>query len=245
MIRCIRILTLTTILSLLASVSSAMQMTIDIAGGVGAEDVTAAGSVTGPNTEGVVFWNLLDTPYLFEGGIGQINSWTVQMKDDPFVTNNINVSNNSNADQTFISTVFLPITAFNYNEWTGSMAVSVTDSDGAQGLSLDRDDPFSVYEARINGALALSLDFDSLPITEADCQPFTSNGCSASASKNQPLIAAGPGNANDIALTLRFVLSPGDSASFTSRFEIVPEPTTALLLGLGLTALGVASRRRH
>ena len=230
---------------LLALSAQAMPMiTIDIEGGDAALDVTADGTITGPDEDGVSFWSL-DESMSLEGGLGEIVDWNVSMKPDPFVTNNITVTNTSGSAQTFIATVVLPIPAFNYNSLTGSVGVSVTDSNGVGGLSLDNDDPNSIYEASINGALALALDFAGLPITAADCQPFPNfSGCTADANANQPLIAAGPGTANDISITLRFVLSPGDSAAFTSRFEIVPEPTTALLLGLGLTGLAVTHRRR-
>ena len=47
-----------------------------------------------------------------------------------------------------------------------------------------------------------------------------------------------------IGLTLRFDLTAGDSASFTSNFDVqpVPEPGAALLIGLGLA--GLAATRR-
>jgi hypothetical protein len=56
---------------------------------------------------------------------------------------------------------------------------------------------------------------------------------------------AGPAALTDIAIQLKFKLSPGDSASFTSVFVVqpVPEPTAITLLGLGSLAL-LARRRR-
>jgi hypothetical protein len=49
-----------------------------------------------------------------------------------------------------------------------------------------------------------------------------------------------------IGLTIRFDLTAGDSASFTSNFDVqpVPEPGTALLLGLGLAGFAALRERR-
>jgi hypothetical protein len=70
------------------------------------------------------------------------------------------------------------------------------------------------------------------------------NGCTATSSNGIASQAAGPGVANQIGITLTFTLSPGDSAGITSRFEIVPEPSTVLLGGMGLLGLWITGRRR-
>jgi MYXO-CTERM domain-containing protein len=56
-------------------------------------------------------------------------------------------------------------------------------------------------------------------------------------------VLAGTATAN-IAIRLRFNLSPGDSAGFTSVFNVIPEPSTAVLAGFGLLGLLAAGRRR-
>jgi hypothetical protein len=57
---------------------------------------------------------------------------------------------------------------------------------------------------------------------------------------------AGPPVASSIGIRLDFLLTPGDSASFTSNFVVVvPEPGTALLFGAGLVGLGLLGSRRR
>jgi hypothetical protein len=155
------------------------------------------------------------------------------------------VTNNTGVTQTFIATVLLPIPAFNYNEVVfSSLGVTATDSNGDGTLNFAQSGATPIYQGTVNGSTVLPLNPLINPITLADCLPFVSNGCSATSSNGIASQAAGPGVATQIGITPTFTLSPGDSAGITSRFEIVPEPSTVLLGGMGLLGLWITGRRR-
>lgn len=230
---------------LLAGAASALPtITIDVLTiGGGPQDVTADGTFTTPNPPGEVYFWALDEPQAIAEGGGLLNSWTVSAKEDPYVTNNVNLTNTTGLTHTYLASVVLPTGGDAYNSIiSSSVGVTVTDSDGNSVMSL-QENGFSMYRGQINGVTALPLTLG--PLTTANCQPFPAAGCSATDSDGIAFQAAGPGIANSIAILLQFELSPGDSAGFTSRFEVVPEPFTGTLLSLGLVGLGFVGRRRR
>jgi hypothetical protein len=171
-----------------------------------------------------------------------INSWSSVYDIDPFVTNNIVLTNNSAVAQTFIISAAIPIPAFAYDRAVfSSVGVTATDSNGNGSVSVSS---LSLFEGQVNGVGALSL-LDPVSLTQANCSPFPNTpGCSATASDGVVLQLLPAGVANVIGIKLQFTLSPGDSIGVTSRFEIIPEPTTLFLVGMGVTGLALARRRR-
>ena len=217
-------------------------VTFEVVGGSGPVEVGSYGS---GSTEGDLLTWTLSGPISLDGGL--IQSWEAQFKEDPYVTNNFVVTNTTAFTQTFITSVLLPIPAFNYDLIVfSSIGVTTTDSNGNNSLSLAQSGGTSLFQGQVNGVTLLNLGNASLPLTTANCLPFPNvPGCSATLSDGVPLagLPTVPGLANSIGIVVTFSLSPGDSAAVTSRFEIVPEPTTGVLLVLGLAGLAIRSRR--
>jgi hypothetical protein len=174
-----------------------------------------------------------------DGGTFTIDTWSAVYDTDPFVTNNIALTNNSLVAQTFIISVAIPIPAFAYDQAiANSVGITATDSNGNGLLSVTS---AALAEGQVNGTTVLSM-LDPLSLTQANCS-FVGPGCTAIAVENVPSQLLPAGSATLLGLKLTFTLSPGDSVGITSRFEIVPEPGTALLVGLGALGLGLVRRR--
>jgi hypothetical protein len=204
--------------------------------------------------EGEIGWTLNDVNggnagVWGQGGIIRIDSWQASLKTDPFVTNNLNVTNTSSVAQTFTATVTLPIAGgFAYNQIIdSSIGITITDSItslggvAGDGATISSVAPNGIYRGLINGVTALTLFPNPSTISCA------ADGCSITSS--DPLSGdfdgpAGPGIATSIAITLQFTLGAGDSAGITSRFEIVPEPGTLALFASGLAGMSLLGRRR-
>lgn len=227
----------------LASPALAVSFTIQV-GEAPAIDLAPVGDYYTDDASGVTFWWLKtedgtpvdpSNPYTDIAGL-EITGMNAALKEDPFVTNNISFVNTTAFTQTYTITVNLPIPAFAYNATIGSsLGVTVTDSVGG-GVTASSVSPEGIYSGQVNGVTILTLMPDP---TSVSCALA---GCSAGQSDNGgvPQLPAAPGLATTIGIQLQFTLSAFDQVGITSRFEIinaVPEPTSAVLIGLALGAL--------
>jgi hypothetical protein len=234
-------------LSLLAA-SSALAVTFSIQAGTDpAVDLAPSGDYYTDDASGITFWWLQtddgtpvdpSNPYTEIDGL-TITGMNAALKEDPFVTNNISFINNTNATQTFTVTVTLPIPAFAYNATiASSVGVTVTDTIGGS-VTAASVTPDGIYSGQVNGVTILTLMPDPTSVSCATA------GCSNTASANLlGLNPVAPGVATTIGIQLKFTLTAFDQVGITSRFEIVPEPTVAALIGLGAAAFALRLRRR-
>jgi len=171
-------------------------------------------------------------------------SWDrIEFDPDPFVNFVGGFTNLLGAAADFTFTTITPILPLASTLIGGATAVTVADANFDGTATLTNILGMAGYSGTIDGANALNL-LDPFSLSA----PFTGGVAthSESAGLPGPTIPDGAVVAT-IGITHRFTLTGGDNATFNSTFQVIdpiPEPSTALLLGLGLVALGAARRSR-
>jgi hypothetical protein len=183
------------------------------------------------------------------GGSGtwMLTSASLTLDPDPSVLAITAVTNTSAVTQTFVVNVTLPIApSFGPPSLIqGSISGSLTDTSSATGLgvsgsaSLTAVSGGSVYTGLIDGNVVRTLLGDPFSVGVAVANGSTTIGPADFGIPVRESVAVA--TTTDIGIELRFQLSPGDSASFTSVFDVipVPEPALALLAVFGVGVFGV------
>lgn len=174
-----------------------------------------------------------------EGELWQLNSLTVVGQTNPLANLNFAVTNTTTQDIEFNLFVTVPIPPIAPETlYGGSAAFTLTDNtDSSPGATLSSNlagDP--LYAGQIDGSTVL-------PLLDAPFLLSIPSGSSiAGDSLSFPLPTIDGPAASSIGIELNFVLSPGDSASGTTVFNVepdltpdgvVPEPSAALLATAG------------
>lgn len=170
-------------------------------------------------------------------------TWDWTGNADPFVTNNFTVTNTTSTTQTFIITSTIGVVPIGPASLTsGSFGGSITDNnDDTATISTTSN---AIYTALIDGASYQTLHNSPFSTTTSvgGTSPFGFVDFGL-----PPNSQPGPAINSSIGIRMEFTLTPGDSASVTSRFEVeaVPVPAAVWLFGSGLLGLiGVARRKK-
>jgi hypothetical protein len=167
-----------------------------------------------------------------------IASWNLYLDSDPTVVSSFALQNDLLVAQTFTITTSVPITTWGPPiTIQGSISGSVTDSNGDGALLSDASD--AIYTAFIDSAAVHAL-LDA-PVSIA-APAFDGSTFGTAWFGPTQLASTATGN---IGITVRFTLSPGDLASYTAVFNMVPEPATLWMLATGLAGLSALGRQRQ
>jgi hypothetical protein len=175
------------------------------------------------------------------GGGGWNLSWDVTVKEDPFIDGVFAVTNNTGSTQTYTIIFTLPVSpAVTPSSLTGASAIGNLTVDPVNGGTLGHSAGTAMFTALLDG-----VPYDTLLDNDAVTLAFGSGSTGAESFGLPGITQPGPAVLSTIGIQIKFTLTAGDSASFTSRLDVVPvpEPVSALLLAGGVVALSVLGRR--
>jgi hypothetical protein len=158
------------------------------------------------------------------------------LKDDPFATSNIQLQNTSGALGFYSTSLTLAVTPVAApSNYQGGISGSIGDNSLTFDGALLTATPGAFYTALVDGAPLTSL----YPAGSFVSEPF--GGLTASLPAQNFAFGGGPAVISSIGITNTFSLTADDSVGLVSRFDIVPTPGAASMLGLA----GLAGLRRR
>lgn len=170
-------------------------------------------------------------------------NFDIEFDQDPFVSSAFTVINNTGVLAPFTVTVTVPIfpPLFAPTDMTGSISGTVGDGDGLA----DQFGNGATVMTQANGRPYYEALVDGFGVRQLYPSPQV-NSALLNLTSDIPtqsfLNEVGPAVLNTIGIRNAFMLTPGDNASFTSTFIIVPTPAGIAVAGLvGLVGL----RRRR
>ncbi len=147
---------------------------------------------------------------------------------DPYVAGGFSFTNGSAVTQTytiiFTSPVIPAITPSTL--YGGSMSGSFTADPTSATVTTSPNTPLFWGMIDGTGVLPIYNDFSSWTVAGGGSDNIPSVNI-------LPSVLVGPAANNDISIQFKFTLTPGDTATMNGYFEVIPEPATLLLLGLG------------
>ncbi len=185
-----------------------------------------------------------DGKYKLKGGFTQLGIMDgtanllieeIEFDPDPSVFYNTTLTNTTAGVQTYTLSIALPTAFAAPNLIYGATTVGVIDN-GMDGATLTSAAPTAVYQSIIDGATVGTLLNDPFSLVAPAMGVNSINATYGWNPSNVPINMF-------MGITHTFTLTPGDSASFLSRFDvIVPEPAALSLLAIG--GLLLMRRRR-
>ncbi len=152
---------------------------------------------------------------------------------DPYVTGGFSALNPTGVTQTYTFIFFSPVAPAitPTSLYGGSMSGSVTANNTVPAV-VATVNPDPLYWGIIDGANVLPIYADPMSWT-VNTQFASGTIAAVNVPTTNPY---GPVN-NSIAMQFKFTLTPGDIATMNGIFEVIPEPATLALLGMGLLFL--------
>ena len=182
--------------------------------------------------------------YLAEtgGAYGVDLSWDLHTNADPFVTGVINVLNFTGSTTTFTLNYLQPVAPAIVNGvGTGSIAIGIQDVFNSGTGSLTSAGGGPIYTPQVDGSV-----FGAGELLAGTSLNVTTQGETVSTTANFGPTAVGAVGSS-LGLEIEFSLTNLDLATGTSVFEVVevPEPSSMVLLAMGLVSVGVWRKVRR